>query len=243
MSETTQKAVNVKLNVDAIADVMNCCKELTQAENAKQIYIIGDMLSQAIVKNIPIYLTGIGKPGYVAQKFAASLKSIKVDAEFIDATLAGHGDLGPIPTDNASLLIALSKSGCSKELYGLFEVLGKIRPKCTVMLICMSNDAQFETVKACKAIHVPCRFKLDPKEMDGYGIVPSTSNAIFEVILDTALSNAFMNNGLELKHMCERLQQCHPSGTLYNKVTKLLAELNAKNDDSEPAKPDEVTVE
>ena len=228
MSEQTKE---LKLDASVIVDGISCLNELiNNQDNARQLYALAAALKPVFNGDWPLYLTGIGKPGYVAQKQAASLKSIRIDAQFIDATLAGHGDLGPVPMHNGSMLIALSKSGCSSELYGLFKVLKQMRPACQIVLICMSNDKQFETVSACPDIDFAVRFQVDPKELDGFGIVPTTSNLLFEAILSTAFANAIKDT-LGFRGMCKRLQESHPSGTLYNKVTALL-----ENFDNEQSK-------
>lgn len=220
-------------DVSTIIDLANCCKELVDnKENVAAQYTLATFLEQAFKMSAPVYITGIGKPSYVAMKAAASLKSVMIDAQYLDAITAGHGDLGSIPVDKPSALIAMSKSGCSNELYTLFEALHSLRPNCTIVMLCMSNDEQYDKVKACKAISGVCRLQLDPKELDGYGIVPSVSNAAFEIVLSNAFSVA-LNNAFGAVNVCERLQKSHPSGTLQTKVTKLLDELRAKQEQSE----------
>ena len=211
------------INFDFIND---CLASLNTMRNdvgsMKNINILSDMIKEAILDNQTIYITGIGKPGYIAQKNAATLKSIMVDGQFIDACLAGHGDLGPISVDNPSLLIAMSKSGCSNELYVLFKYMKQLRPKCKVVMVCMSNEMQLNKVRSCKDIDFICHIKTDPGELDGFGIVPATSNIIFEAVMSTAISGAFKSKELGIVNMCERLQKSHPSGTLQSKVTNLL---------------------
>lgn len=211
--------INLNFITDCI-DSLNIMKN--DNVSIKNINILSDMIKEAILDNQTIYITGIGKPGYIAQKNAATLKSIMIDGQFIDACLAGHGDLGPISVDKPSLLIAMSKSGCSNELYVLFKYMKQLRPKCKIVMICMSNEIQLNKVRACKDIDFICHIEADPKELDGYGIVPSTSNIIFETIMSTAISSAFNSEELGMINMCERLQKSHPSGTLQSKVTNLL---------------------
>lgn len=211
------------INLNFIRDCIDSLNIMKNDDiSVKNINILSDMIKEAILNNQTIYITGIGKPGYIAQKNAATLKSIMIDGQFIDACLAGHGDLGPISVDKPSLLIAMSKSGCSNELYVLFKYMKQLRPKCKIVMICMSNEIQLNKVRACKDIDFICHIEADPKELDGYGIVPSTSNIIFETIMSTAISSAFNSEELGMINMCERLQKSHPSGTLQSKVTNLL---------------------
>ena len=211
------------INLNFITDCIDSLNIMKNDDvSIKNINILSDIIKEAILNNQTIYITGIGKPGYIAQKNAATLKSIMIDGQFIDACLAGHGDLGPISVDKPSLLIAMSKSGCSNELYVLFKYMKQLRPKCKIVIICMSNEIQLNKVRACKDIDFICHIEADPKELDGYGIVPSTSNIIFETIMSTAISSAFNSEELGMINMCERLQKSHPSGTLQSKVTNLL---------------------
>ncbi len=207
----------------------DCMSSLEKMKNDKysmnNVKILSNMIKDSILGNQTIYLTGIGKPGYIAQKNAATLKSIMVDGQFIDACLAGHGDLGPVSCNKPSLLIAMSKSGCSSELYVLFNCMKQLRPECKIVLICMSNEIQIRKVKSCKDIDFVCHINVDPGELDGYGIVPATSNIIFETIMSMAISESFNTQELGMVDMCKRLQKSHPSGTLQNKVTNLLNNL------------------
>lgn len=212
---------NEQIRTMVIEDAQKQLEVLTTDESMQTMESLADCLSKALHNEEKVYLTGIGKPGFIAMKQAATLKSIRVDAEFLDATLAGHGDLGPMPDYDDCLLIAMSKSGGSTELYGLFEAVKTLRPRCRIVMVCMSTDEQIKTVESCDFIDVIARFKCEPKELDGYGIVPATSNALFEIIMSTAVSMA-AEATFGFRNVCERLQQSHPSGTLQNKVTSLL---------------------
>lgn len=213
------------VNYTVLTDCNRNLGRLIADENNEQLLQkVADLFATAFKNRQKIYLTGIGKPGYVAEKQAATLKSIRIDAQFIDATLAGHGDLGPIP-EEPSLLIALSKSGCSTELYKLFAAVKRLRPNCKTAMICFSNDEQLAIVKACPDIDVIVRFPLEFSELDGYGIVPTTSNILFEAILSTGITSA-VNVTFGYIEMCERLRDSHPSGTLHDKVVNLLSDCN-----------------
>lgn len=209
-------------------DMRNCIEEL----DTNAMYELADIIHNAASRGHKLYFTGIGKPSYLAMKNAATCKSMMIDAEYMDACTAGHGDLGPVSVDNESVLLAFSKSGRSKELYGLFKVIKQLRPKCKTVLICMPTDMQLEDIKADSEnidaiIALGCR----PEELDGYGCVPSTSNAIFEIVISATLSAALTKNGP--KSILQNLQKSHPSGTLYNKVTEILNDWSEDEDDKD----------
>lgn len=224
----TEQSIKRTLRIGVIEDMMNNLKRIIDDDNnAAAMYNLGILMQNAF--KMPMYFTGIGKPSYIAKKQAATLKSIMCNSEFIDACLAGHGDLGSIPMHTPSMLYAISKSGCTKELFDLFKVLKQLRPKCTIVIVCMSTDEQEAIVQACEDIDFVIRFNFDFTELDGFGIVPATSNAMFEILFANALNNAIYE-AVGPVEVCKALQRSHPSGTLYNKVTKLLEELEAEQD-------------
>src|ERR1700761_7848466 len=67
-----------------------------------------------------VVTTGIGKAGYVAQKFAATLCSTGTPAVFIHPAEAAHGDLGLV--DAHDVIIAFSTSGKTREVLELIEL-------------------------------------------------------------------------------------------------------------------------
>ncbi|MDR3087498.1 MAG: KpsF/GutQ family sugar-phosphate isomerase [Azoarcus sp.] len=68
-----------------------------------------------------VIVSGIGKSGHIARKFAATLASTGTPAYFVHAAEAAHGDLGMIAAED--IVIALSNSGASGELLTLIPQL------------------------------------------------------------------------------------------------------------------------
>jgi arabinose-5-phosphate isomerase len=67
-----------------------------------------------------IVCTGIGKAGFVAQKFAAVLCSTGTPAVFIHPAEAAHGDLGLIAGND--VIVAFSTSGKTREVIEMIEL-------------------------------------------------------------------------------------------------------------------------
>ena len=67
-----------------------------------------------------VVTTGMGKAGYIAHKFAATLSSTGTPAFFIHPAEAGHGDLGML--DEGDCIIAFSTSGKSLEVIEMLEI-------------------------------------------------------------------------------------------------------------------------
>ena len=68
-----------------------------------------------------VITTGIGKAGYIAHKFAATLSSTGTPAFFVHPAEAGHGDLGMLSGGDA--VVAFSTSGKSNEVLDMLEIV------------------------------------------------------------------------------------------------------------------------
>ncbi len=66
-----------------------------------------------------VITTGIGKAGYIANKFSATLSSTGTPAFFVHPAEAGHGDLGMVNPED--IIIAFSTSGKSIEVIEMLE--------------------------------------------------------------------------------------------------------------------------
>lgn len=188
------------------------------------------------------FFTGIGKCSFLAMKQVTTLKSIQYEAEYLAAIDAMHGDLGAIPNEDNITLVAISKSGLSDELYLLFDAVLRFRPKVQIVLICMPNERQKQSVHTrLTKLHsaansdtfgyapVPTVIALpssNVKEIDGYGIIPSVSNALFEIFISMTVAPLTYHNADAL----ERIKQAHPGGALQAKVTNLLSEHHVTSD-------------
>lgn len=71
-----------------------------------------------------VILSGMGKPGHIGSKIAATLASLGTPAFFMHPAEGMHGDLGMVTKDD--VLILLSYSGESEEVTRLLPVLQEI---------------------------------------------------------------------------------------------------------------------
>lgn len=209
---------------NVLTDAANCIAQLQEQQGLVQS--LADLIAENLKQNQlrgSLFISAVGKPGYVAQKCAATLQSLDIDGAFICPMLAGHGDLGAIPLNKHSLLICMSKSGKSAELALLLANVKSARPLCKTVMISMSGDSS----SAIQA-DVNLAFSLDTKELDGYGLLPSVSNAMFELVLSQAISNA-LSDTMTTIQVCERLELCHPSGSLHDKAVSIINSLTDAN--------------
>ena len=71
-----------------------------------------------------VIVTGMGKPGFIAQKISATLSSTGTPSLYLHPAEALHGDLGRITKDD--IVLAFSNSGETEEIVKLLPVLKKI---------------------------------------------------------------------------------------------------------------------
>ena len=71
-----------------------------------------------------VILTGMGKPGHIGSKIAATLASLGTPAFFMHPAEAMHGDLGMV--EQKDVVILMSYSGESEEVVRLMPVLQEI---------------------------------------------------------------------------------------------------------------------
>ena len=93
-----------------------------------------------------VVVTGIGKPGHIGAKIAATLASLGTPAFFLHPAEAMHGDLGMVQKQDVVLL--LSYSGESEEVTRLLPTLHEIG--CT--MVAVTGNPKSTLARAC-AVH------------------------------------------------------------------------------------------
>lgn len=103
-----------------------------------------------------VVLTGMGKPGHIATKIAATLASLGTPSFFMHPGEAMHGDLGMV--EKKDVVILMSYSGESEEVTRLMPVLQEIgcttvaitgKPKSTLARECQHHIFFPEFEEAC----------------------------------------------------------------------------------------------
>ena len=74
-----------------------------------------------------VIITGMGKPGFIAQKISATLSSTGTPSLYLHPAEALHGDLGRVTRDDC--IIAFSNSGETEEIVKLLPIIKKIGVK------------------------------------------------------------------------------------------------------------------
>jgi len=172
----------------------------------------------------PIICSGIGKSGFVMQKFTASLNSIGIRAIFIDPLNALHGDIGVISP--SSLLILMSNSGHSEELLSMVRAL-RSRNISTVLFT--SSD----TGNLNKYVDTVVKYTFSG-EAGQSGLAPTTSSTIQMLIIDSVITSLTYRINLTE----EKFALNHPAGSLgkrlrpISEMMKPLEEISAINAES-----------
>src|SRR3990167_2778826 len=74
-----------------------------------------------------VVVTGMGKPGFIARKIAATMASTGTPSLFLHPAEANHGDLGMVT--KGDVILAISNSGETEEITRLLSTIKKIGAK------------------------------------------------------------------------------------------------------------------
>lgn len=165
---------------------------------------IEESLSRALelLHNTPgkIIVSGIGKPGHIGKKIAATLASTGSPAFFVHATEALHGDSGMATTGDSAIL--LSNSGTTAEVCAF----GSMLKSWGIPIVAMTKSAHSplgQLADVTLELHLP-------SEADPLGLAPTTSTTL-KLILGDALAIGLMTlSGFTAEDFGAR----HPGGAL-----------------------------
>ena len=175
--------------------------------NSENISYIIDNIS-IILKNMDpnnhIYLTGMGKSGYICKKSASTWQSLEINASYIDLPNLPHGDFGIFREND--ILIIISNSGDTEEILYILKYLKQnFNKKVKTISIVANQNPKLEEFS-------DFTYKLNPiKEADEINMTPSTSSMIFMTLLDSI--GIYLKNNITK----EEFKMCHPSGSLGKK--------------------------
>ncbi|HZH04144.1 MAG TPA: KpsF/GutQ family sugar-phosphate isomerase [Myxococcaceae bacterium] len=147
-----------------------------------------------------VVVTGIGKPGFIAQKLSSVLASTGVRSFYLHPAEAVHGDLGRVSPDD--VVVALSNSGSTEELIRLLPALRRIGAK----VIALTGDAS-------SALGQGADVCIDIGRIDEacpMGLVPTASSAVLHAVSD-ALAMTLVH---ERSFTAEQYARLHPGGKL-----------------------------
>ena len=156
-------------------------------------------------KDGKIIVSGVGKSGIIARKWAATLSSTGTPSFFLDASNASHGDMGQITSGD--VLILISNSGQSEELKNIIQYSSRNK---NIKLIGITSKRDSILYKNSDVTFLMPDFK----EAGPENIVP-TSSTTAQLALGDAISIACMKYKKFGKFDFKKL---HPSGSLSIKL-------------------------
>jgi arabinose-5-phosphate isomerase len=137
-----------------------------------------------------VLVTGMGKAGHIARKFAATLCSTGTPATYIHPGEAAHGDLGIIgPRD---CIVAFSNSGMTREVLEMLE-LGRHLGLSTIIGVTSHPDS---TLRRLADITVDMGVVKDPCPL---GLTPTASIAVMLAIGDAIALVLMEMKGITLR--------------------------------------------
>jgi len=149
-----------------------------------------------------IFFTGIGKNGHVAAKTASTFSSMNIRSIFVDPIDALHGGMSMV-TDQ-DVVIAVSKSGCTGELYTFLEKLKEMNENIKIVLIHSNPDS---TCKKFSSLDIEMSIE---NENDKFGIVPISSISVFTIFLQSiGVEMSYRNNITKNQFLSN-----HPGGSI-----------------------------
>ena len=152
-----------------------------------------------------IFITGVGKSGHIANKFAATLSSTGTPSFFIHPAEALHGDLGMIEKNDA--ILAISKSGESKEICDLIPAI-KMKK---IDLFSITENVN-STIAKASITHILVKVK---REACPNGLAPTSSTTVTLALGDAIAVALLKSKGFT----SEDFAKSHPGGKLGKKLT------------------------
>lgn len=163
-----------------------------------------------------IVVSGMGKPGIIAQKIAATLASTGSPSLWLHPAEAVHGDLGKVTADDVVLL--LSNSGETEEITRLLPIIKRIGAK----LIAVTGNPNSTLANYSDAV---LKIKVS-KEACPLGLAPTASTTAM-----LAIGDALAIVLLEMKGFKEDdYAFYHPAGTLGKKLLLRVEDIMRKGE-------------
>lgn len=154
-----------------------------------------------------VILTGMGKPGFIGRKIAATLASTGTPSFFLHPAEAIHGDLGMVTDED--IVLAISNSGSTDEIVKLISPLKKIG----VTLIALTSNSKSALAKNADII-----LNLGvSREACPLNLAPSASTTAALAMGDALALSLLKKKGFREEDFAIR----HPGGSLGKQLLKV----------------------
>lgn len=165
-----------------------------------------------------VIVTGMGKPGFIAQKISATLSSTGTPSLYLHPAEALHGDIGRVTKDD--LILALSNSGETEEMVKFLPIVKKIGAKLVAMV---GNTKSILAKNADYIIDTSIK-----REACSLGLAPTTSTTAM-----LAMGDALAIALLDKKGFKETdFAFYHPGGILGKRLILSVGDIMRKGHDN-----------
>ena len=165
-----------------------------------------------------VVVTGMGKPGFIAQKISATLSSTGTPSLFLHPAEALHGDLGRVVKED--VVIAFSTSGRTEEILRLLPIIQKIGAK----LISFTGDPHSPLARSSDVVlNVSVK-----KEACPLNLAPTASTTAMLALGDALALALLEKKGFK----AEDFAFYHPGGNLGKKLLLTVSEIMRKGKDN-----------
>jgi arabinose-5-phosphate isomerase len=154
-----------------------------------------------------VVVTGMGKPGFIAQKISATFASTGTPSLFLHPAEALHGDLGRlVPGD---LVLALSNSGETEEILRLLPALKRMGAP----IIAVTGGQKSSLAAAADVV-----LEIGPvPEACPLGLAPTTSTVALLALGDALAMTVLHRRGFSP----EQFAELHPAGALGRRLLRV----------------------
>ena len=165
-----------------------------------------------------VIVTGMGKPGFIAQKISATLSSTGTPSLYLHPAEALHGDLGRVTKDD--LILALSNSGETEEIIKFLPMIKKIGAK----MVAMTGNTKSTLAKFSDYI-IDVSVK---REACPLGLAPTTSTTAMLAMGDALAVALLDKKGFKEKDFAFY----HPGGILGKRLLLTVGDIMRKGPDN-----------
>ncbi|NQT47174.1 MAG: KpsF/GutQ family sugar-phosphate isomerase [Candidatus Omnitrophica bacterium] len=171
-----------------------------------------------------VIVTGMGKPGFIAQKISATLSSTGTPSLYLHPAEALHGDVGRVMKDDC--VLCLSNSGETEEVVKLLPVIKRIGSK----LISITGNVTSTLAKNSDCI-LDASIK---KEACPLGLAPTTSTTAMLALGDALAVSLLDRKGFKRADFAF----FHPGGSLGRKLLLKVDDIMRKGSSNPLVKED-----
>ena len=161
-----------------------------------------------------VIVTGMGKPGFIAQKISATLASTGTPSLYLHPAEALHGDLGRVTKEDC--IIAISSSGETEEIIRLLPIVKKIG---SVLIAMVGNTNSTLAANSDCILDVSIK-----KEACPLGLAPTTSTTVMLAMGDALSVTLQEKKGFKVEHFA----LFHPGGSLGKRLLLRVGDIMRK---------------